>query len=489
MVRVIGWLFEHRRAVVIGWVALVLGLLGVSQLVGTRYQFSTDMPGLESTRAAEILTESFPQAKGDTLTVVWRAPDGATVTDPAVAAEVTRILTEIAGMPHVASVVSPYDPVNPTAGQVSPDGRTGFATVNLDGSSIEVPASAILDVVDVATVNADGADDAVVVAVTGRAVTQADPPHMGAAEIIGIAAAGVILLLAFGSLLSMLLPLATAGIALAAAMASVALLTQVVAIPNFAPQLTALISLGVGIDYALFVVSRHRTNLKQGIPVETSVIRAFNTAGRAVIFAGITVMISLLGLFVTGVGFLYGLAIAASIGVAWTMLVTMTLLPALLGFIGPRVLSRKEREHLAEHGPEPEVPSGAWMRWATVVQRRPLPFVAAALVVLGILTLPALSLRMGSADQGNDPAGSTTRVAYDLLAEGFGAGCQRPAGRGRGDPGRRGGSGGAATIRRTCCGRPPASPASSHRSRRPTAAPPWSPSTRRPRRRRRRRRT
>ena len=198
--------------------------------------------------------------------------------------------------------------------------------------------------------------------------------------------------------------------------------------PVFSPELVLLIGLGVGVDYALFIVTRHRQGLIAGNDVESSIVNAVNTSGRAVLFAGIIVCIALLGMFALGVTFLYGLAIAAAIGVAFTMIAALTLLPALLGFIGPRVLSRKQKRELATTGPR-VVGSGTkgfWPRWAAFIQRRPiLPAVVALLIVL-IVALPFFSLRLGSSDQGNDPVGTTTRTAYDLLAKGFGPGFNGP---------------------------------------------------------------
>ena len=203
---------------------------------------------------------------------------------------------------------------------------------------------------------------------------------------------------------------------------------------SFSTELVLLIGLGVGVDYALFIVTRHRQGLIAGNDVESSIVNAVNTSGRAVLFAGIIVCIALLGMFALGVTFLYGLAIAAAIGVLFTMIAALTLLPALLGFIGPRVLSRHQKRNLAANGPRVvgAGTKGFWPRWADFVQRRPVLPAVVALVVVVLVALPFFSLRLGSSDQGNDPAGTTTRQAYDLLAHGFGPGLQRPSA--AGDP-------------------------------------------------------
>jgi RND superfamily putative drug exporter len=198
--------------------------------------------------------------------------------------------------------------------------------------------------------------------------------------------------------------------------------------PQFSTELVLLIGLGVGVDYALFIVTRHRQGLIGGANVESSIVNAVNTSGRAVLFAGIIVCIALLGMFALGVSFLYGLAIAAAIGVSFTMIAALTLLPALLGFIGPRVLSRKQKKSLATTGPRVvgAGSKGFWPKWAQFIRRRPILPAVVALLIVVMIALPFFSLRLGTSDQGNDPVGTTTREAYDLLAQGFGAGFNGP---------------------------------------------------------------
>jgi RND superfamily putative drug exporter len=196
--------------------------------------------------------------------------------------------------------------------------------------------------------------------------------------------------------------------------------------PEFSSQLVLLIGLGVGVDYALFIVSRHRQGLLAGRPVEASVVAALDTSGRAVLFAGIIVCIALLGMFALGISFLYGLAVAASIGVLFTMAAALTLLPALLGFLGLKVLSRRQRKTIGERGQDGLRKEGFWVRWSATVERRPIAWGLISLVLVAALAVPFLSLRLGSSDEGNDPTGSTTRTAYDLLAKGFGPGFNGP---------------------------------------------------------------
>jgi len=215
-------------------------------------------------------------------------------------------------------------------------------------------------------------------------------------------------------------------VALGTATFAIDLFSHLLSVSTIAPTLAALIGLGVGIDYALFIITRHRDGLRSGLSPEDAAVRALNTAGRAVLFAGGTVCVALLGLLVLRLSFLDGMAYASVITVVLTMATALTLLPALLGFMGPRVLSRRERRRLTESGPQDGHTTGFWARWARFVSRRPIILALAAIVVMLTLASPVLSLRLGLSDAGNDPASSTTRKAYDLLAAGFGPGSNGP---------------------------------------------------------------
>ncbi len=264
-------------------------------------------------------------------------------------------------------------------------------------------------------------------AVSGQLAEEANRPSFGGTG-LGVLLAGVVLLLVFGSVFAMALPLLSALFALGTAIGVIGVLSHLLKMPQFSPELVLLIGLGVGVDYALFIVTRHRQGLIAGRSTEEAVVTAVDTSGRAVLFAGIIVCIALLGMFALGVTFLYGLAIAAAIGVAFTMFAALTLIPAMLGFIGPKVLSRRQKRNLIANGPRivGTGTKGFWPRWANFVQRRPIVPAAVALVVIALLAAPFFSLRLGSSDQGNDPAGTTTRTAYDMLAQGFGPGFNGP---------------------------------------------------------------
>jgi RND superfamily putative drug exporter len=414
------WCFRHRFLVILGWITVLVVLGGASGALGNNFSNSFSLPGTESTRALDLLRDSFPSQAGDSDTIVWRVDSGA-VTDQPVRDRITPMLAQVGRTAHVTAVVSPYDRAG--AGQVSKDGRTAYATVVFDGQAQDVPTSSIDGVIDAATA---ARTSGLRVELGGNAIerTEQQPPSIP--TLVGIVAAGVILFIAFGSLLSMLIPLITAVLALGAGISTIGLLSHAFDVSMIAPTLAALVGLGVGVDYALFVVTRYRNGIKAGVDPEEAAVTALNTAGRAVLFAGGTVCVALLGLLVLRVSLLDGLAVPAVFAVLFTMAAATTLLPALLGVIRERALSRRERRQLAAEGPHELRAEGFWARWAETVRRRPVALSVLALVVVAALSAPVLSLRLATSDQGLDPSGWTTRKAYDLLADGFGAGFNGP---------------------------------------------------------------
>jgi RND superfamily putative drug exporter len=309
------------------------------------------------------------------------------------------------------------------AHRISADGRTAYATVTFDRQAEDIRKSEAQAVVRAAE---SAEHDGLRVELGGSAIGLTEAPRGHTSEVVGMVVAAVVLFLAFGSLAASLLPIATALIGVGTAYAGIGLLGHAMTVADFAPMLGLLIGLGVGIDYALFIVTRHRRGLKRGLSVTESAVNAVATTGRAVVFAGATVCIALLGMLVLRLSFLNGVAVAASLTVLLTVAASVTLLPALLSYIGPRALSRRERRRLAEHGPRPELPTGLAARWSAFVERHPKLLGSLAVAVIALLALPTLSLHLGTSDQGNDPRTSTTRQAYDLLADGFGPGVNGP---------------------------------------------------------------
>src|ERR1035437_3818996 len=384
------WCYTRRRVVVLAWVLVLAGLAGASAGFGTSYSDNFSLPGTQSTRALSLLSAAFPKQAGDSDTIVWHLSRGS-VNDAAVRSRVQAMLAEVAKAPRVAGVSGPYGPraAASTGRQVSADGRTAYATVTFNAQAQALKPADIQGVIDRAQAARTPTLD---IQLGGQAIRQASQKPTGLSELVGIVAAAVVLLLAFGSLFSMALPLLTAVV-------SVGLLSHAVNISAVGPTLGALIGLGVGIDYALFIVTRHRNGLKAGMSVQESTVRAMNTSGREVLFAGATVCTALLGMLVMRLDFLTGLGVAGATMVAWTMLTAITLLPALLGFLGMRVLSRAERRGLQQSGPSPEASSGRWLAWSRFVARHPRPLALVAVAVLLGLSIPTLSLRPGSLGQ------------------------------------------------------------------------------------------
>lgn len=407
------------------WLLALGGTTAAAASAGSAFSNDYEVPGTESGRAGDLLREGFHGQGGDTDTIVWRAPEHQSARTPDVRQRMTRALDAVAALPGVGSVAGPYGPGPDSAARISPDGRTAYAVVTFERQADAVPKAQAQAVVDAAKNPATEADG-LQVELGGRAVGLTEAPTAHLAEVIGVAVAALVLFLAFGSLAASLLPIATALVSVGTAYFGITLLGHAMPVADFAPMLGTLVGLGVGIDYALFIVTRHRKGLARGLPVEEAAENAVATTGRAVVFAGATVCIALLGMLVLRLNFLDGVAIAASVTVVLTVAASVTLLPALLSSIGTRALSRRERRRLAADGPRPEHTTGFAARWSAFVERHPKLLGTVATAVMLVLALPTLFLHLGTSDQGNNPAGSTTRQAYDLLAEGFGPGTNGP---------------------------------------------------------------
>lgn len=395
------------------WLLALGGTAAAAAFAGSAYSNDYEAPGTESGRATALLDKGFHGRGGDSDTVVWHTDHGS-VRASGVVQRMTQTLNRIDGLPGVASV---------GAAHISGDGRTAYATVTFTAQADEVPVDRVEAVVDTAKA-AQAHGLRVELGGSAIALTQTTSAHTS--EIAGVAVAAAVLFLAFGSFAASLLPIATALVGVGTAYAGIGLLGHAMTVADFAPMLGMLIGLGVGIDYALFIVTRHRKGLRSGLSVTEAATRAVSTTGRAVVFAGATVCIALLGMLILNLSFLDGVAVAACLTVLLTVAASVTLLPALLSFIGTRALSRRERRTLAEHGPRPELPTGLAARWSAFVERHPKLLGALAAAMMLVLALPTFGLHLGTSDQGNSPQGTTTRQAYDLLGEGFGPGANGP---------------------------------------------------------------
>jgi len=404
LARLAGWAQRHRWLAVALWALVLLAVTFTSRLTGSAFHDDNSLPGTESQQVVDLLKNT--AQSGASAQIVLKADNGLATQRAAV----ENLLGNVRLQPHVRSVTGPFD----SPATLSRDGRIGYATVAFDAASADLPYNDIVKVVDTAK-QADG----VQVALAGDPIKRVAEGG-GPAEGVGLLAALVVLVFLFRSLLAAGLPVITAVFAVGSTLGAITIVSHYVDIASYTSPLMMLVGFGVGVDYALLIFSRYRSEILAGYDRDTAARRALDTAGRSVLFAGTTVIIALLGLLALGLGGLQGVALAVALTVLMTMLASVTLLPALLSLFGKR-LERGIRKHATkrEHGK-------AWRRLADGVQRRPLAPLAIGLIVLVGLAIPAAGMRLGFADSGTDPAGSTTREAYDLMAEGFGPGFSGP---------------------------------------------------------------
>jgi RND superfamily putative drug exporter len=409
------WCYLRRRLVVASWLVLVAGVALLGHFEGGQVNNNLQLPNTESQRAFDVLKKNFPALAGDTATIAFRSTAG--VTQPSVRLPMEQLFAYVATLPHVITVVSPYGPVP----AISKDGRTAFATVQFNARATEVPKPVMFSIIDHANaVHVQGLD----VEMGGESVRFAETQGPGQREGVGLVAAVIILLIAFGSAVAMGLPLLTAGFGILISFALLSLVANVMDINTFSSQIASMVGLGVGIDYALFIVSRYREGLAQGMDPEAATTRSISTAGRSVVLAGLTVVVALMAMVLAGVPFIDGFAVGPSIAVLIMVAASITLLPAVLGFIGRKIDALHVpimRKHL-ETAPETRMA----FRWSRGVQRHPWVVGASSLIALLALATPLLSLHLGWAGAGANPTSTSPRRAYDLVATGFGPGFNEP---------------------------------------------------------------
>ncbi len=454
------WCYVHRRATLLTWIVVLIGVGALGNaVVGSAFSSKFEIPASESASGFTVLNTYFPgqgSAGRASGTIVFKAEQG--VNDPEVKAAMTDLFTKVAAIDGV-TLISPYDPT--PVNRINDKGTIAFATLNLDEAlgqqgmaDVGAEIKGMLPTLDGLTVE-----------VGGQVLAKFEPPS---SELIGLGFAIIVLILAFGSVLAMGLPIGIALFGVGVGSSLVALFSNWITIPDFATTLGAMLGLAVGIDYALFIVTRYRENLRAGKSFQDAAVGAMDTAGRAVVFAGLTVVVSLLGMLLIGLQFVSGLGIGAATTVAVTMIASITLLPALLGFAQHRVEVTRWRGIIAagflaialfglglkiqpllvglplavitliagfvwaplkkELPPRHHKPMNETLpyRWSRVVQHHPWRSLAGGIIVLLLLAAPVLSLRLGFSDEGNFSPDTTTRRAYDLLSEGFGPGFNGP---------------------------------------------------------------
>ncbi len=450
---------RHRWIVIGAWVALLVLANGISGAVGPDYRTDFTLPDSESKQVQDLLEQASPDRAGFSAQIVVKAPEG--IDDPEVQSQLQALFDYVASVGDI-TVTSPYD--NPQ--QISQAGTIAFAQLDIRDSRTFTELTAVGDDIIEHGDELVTLDD-VQVEYGGDLFSTFELPE---SEVYGIIAAVIILILAFGSVLAMGLPIGIALFGLGVASALVALASNVISMPDFTTSMVAMIGLGVGIDYALFIVTRYRENLKRGATVEDAVVAAIDTSGRAVLFAGITVIIALLGLLIVGLAFVQGVAIASALAVALMIAGALTLLPALLGWVGTRIdettwaalvavgvavvgafvgvttgqstvflggfllaivlfgisfAIKPMRRHIPHRVEKPKEEQ-VWYRWSRFIQRRPWWSALVAGGVLIVLAIPLFSIRLGFGDYGNYQEDQTVRRAYDLIAEGFGPGTNGP---------------------------------------------------------------
>lgn len=477
------WIVNHRKITVLLWIAFVFATSTAAAQIGSDFNEDFKPPKSDSQQAYDMLIKNMPAESGDSGQIVFHAENG--LKDPKTQKEIDSILEQIAKVDGIGAVTSPFSKEG--AQQIAPDGKTAFASVVwkefVTQSAIKTQVTPLLDIVEESrspdlAVECGGAP----CQFAQQLEAEGMPP-----EVVGVVAAMIVLFIMFGTFVAMGMPIITALLAVGSASAMIGVLSNVINTPDFAMMLSVMIGLGVGIDYCLFVVTRFRQNMRLGIEPKEAVVIAMDTAGRAVLFAGITVMIALLGLLLVGMNFLYGPSLAASMTVLFTMVAALTMLPALLATIGARIntpffrlLTDSIRKNAAGPGErgiadaitgwlllplqivllpiaavfyllviwipqtilrvlhipvphrshaqldEGENAHPRWHAWSSFVQRRPWPVAIITTLILIVLAIPAFSMNLGVADAGTDPKDTTTRKAYDTLAAGFGAGFNGP---------------------------------------------------------------
>ncbi len=407
----------RRRFVVLGvWLTATVALVVVSHRLGEKTNDNLSLPGTDSQQASDALARSFPDQANGASPIVLHASSGK-LTDTKYAGAVDQAAADVAKAPNVASVINPLTPQGATA--LSKDKTTGYLSVTLAVSPGELSTEQVQTIID----GANPAKAAGLEVETGGQLGQkVSKPSTESSELIGILAAMVILTFTFGTVVSMLLPILNAILALLSTLAIIRMLGHVISVPTVAPTLATMIGLGVGIDYALFIVTRHFRGLRDGLELDESIARAAATSGGAVLFAGSTVTIALVSLAVAGIPLVTTMGLMAGIAVVVAVLAALTLLPAGLAVTGAHIDSLRVR---AMH-PEAHTREGPWARWANNIAKHPLLGGLAALAILLPLTIPLLSLTLGQQDVAALPTSTTARRAYDLISKSFGPGVNGP---------------------------------------------------------------
>ncbi|HEV8527178.1 MAG TPA: MMPL family transporter [Actinomycetes bacterium] len=416
-----GMAFRRRRRVILGWVAALALAIGLSAAFAGDFAADYSAPGSDSKQAQDLLEQRFPVQAGDTVDVVVRSDIAVTASE--VRPDVAGLLRDLGGLPHVAAVEDPYT----TQGDISADGKTLVAHLKLDvANPVDMPVADSKKLLAAAqAAERPGLD----IALGGQTIQAAEQGAIGS-EGIGIAAAAIILLLTFGTVVAAGLPILVAVAGLAVSSTLIGLVAAIIDVPDWSTSLAAMMGIGIGIDYMLLMVTRFKEWRAAGLDPEAATVATLDTAGRSVLVAGSTVVVSMLGLFAMGLSFMRGAAVVTIMAVLVVMAAAVTLFPALLGYLGKWIdrlrvpLSRRRPLETTAGGHV--VPARGWVRWSRFVDRHSIVASIAGVAILLALAAPFLGVRFGFPDAGNDASGRSTRQAYDMLAAGFGPGANGP---------------------------------------------------------------
>ncbi|HEX8855672.1 MAG TPA: MMPL family transporter [Thermoleophilaceae bacterium] len=412
-----GYCSRHWKVVIATWIAAAIALAYLGHLAGDHTSDNLKLPGTGSTKATNVLQAHLPDEANGSNPLVIQSSDGK-LTDSKNKKAVDETYDQVLKQPHVIRAVNPLD--DNGSAFLSKDKTIAYIPVTMNVSQGDITKSQAQDVLDAGDPARNAGMD---VSLGGYAGQELSKPSTHTSEVIGLAAAVVILLFAFGTATAMALPIVTALIGLVSALSLIRLLGLLIDVPTVAPTLATMIGLGVGIDYALFIVTRHKLQLKEGMRIDESIARATATSGGAVVFAGTTVIIALCSLAFAGIPLVSTLGFSAAIAVVVAVLAAVTMLPALLGGLGPRINALRVqfgRTHPDDHEPH------GWARWARGVAKHPWPALVAGTAVLVVLAIPVLHLELGQSDVGALPKSTTARQAYDGITKGFGAGTNGP---------------------------------------------------------------
>ncbi len=431
------WAYRSRRLVLVGWILALVVIGGFAGVFNKGLDNAISIPGTESQAALQTLAANFPQVSGTSAQLIFVAPEGENVNDPAIVEAVNATVAQINTLPQIAGAVSPFS--STVTGSVSENGQAGLVSIQFTGSAatIETPS---IDALQAASDELSQTLPAGSTVSLGGEIFSQSLPTLSLVELIGVAVALIVLIITFGSFIAAGMPLFTALLGVGISIALIFVATLFGPVTSTTPMLSLMLGLAVGIDYALFIISRHQDQLRHGQTPEESAARATATAGSAVIFAGLTVMIALVGLGVAGIPFLTTMGVAAAAGVGVAVLISITLIPALLGFAGERLRPKnsaggwfKKRSQKAAPATvdsleemDSPTPNRFFTGWVKAVTRFPIVTIIAVIAAIGLLSAPALGLRLALPDAGALPTTSQARVTYDLIAKNFGAGYNGP---------------------------------------------------------------